>query len=64
MRKCALVEGMGSEIPIKFAGYAKATKWVLSYAGGTCSACHEFKTSKKELPIIIAKKRGEDRSVI
>lgn len=56
---------MGSEIPIKFAGYAKATKWVLSCAGETCSACHEFnKTSKKELPIIIAKKRGEDRSVI
>lgn len=33
----ARTEGMGSGIPIKFAGEVKTTKWVLSYAGETCS---------------------------
>jgi len=33
----ARTEGMGSGIPIKFAREVKTTKWVLSYAGETCS---------------------------
>ena len=37
LNKCAEAEGMGSGIPIKFAGEAKSAKRVLSYAGETCS---------------------------
>lgn len=35
MNMC-IIEGMGSEIPIKIAGELKAMKWVLSYAGESC----------------------------
>ena len=31
------IEGMGSEIPIKITGELKTMKWVLSYAGESCS---------------------------
>lgn len=48
LNKCAEAEGMGSGIPIKFAGEAKSAKRVLSYAGETCSGYPEFGITLKE----------------
>ena len=39
---------MGSGIPIKIAGEAKSTKWVLSYSGESCSNYPEFGIITKE----------------